>query len=122
MDWYILGFGLVGFVCSLILFLDYGLSTVCFTRGCDIIRKHHQDKLIRVLQFFITIFFGMIIFLNLWPAQNNLVGALSAAGSVYSAYFLYHSLKKYWTQSPLCILPNISMIFVFLIWTSNLFV
>ncbi len=122
MIWHNLLFSTTGFLASLILFVDHNLSNVCFTRGCDIIRRSKHAK---IFGFSNTIFgitgFGALIFSFIWFPDNFLIGPIIIAGTVYAIYFTYLGIRRYQAQCPFCIVANISMFMLFLIWLSEKF-
>lgn len=118
--WQYFLFAILGFMSSLVLFVDHNLTNMCFTRGCDVIRKSKHS---RIMGFSNTILgllaFGSLIFLFIWYPESFFIGPISAAGTIYSIYFIYIGIRYYQAQCPFCIIANTSMLMIFLIWLSQ---
>lgn len=122
MTWHNILFASLGFLASLILFVDHRLSNVCFTRGCDIIRRSKHSK---IFGFSNTIFgilgFGALLFLFIWYPESWLIMPISILGTLYALIFTYIGIRYYQEQCPFCIVANVSMLMIFFIWLSGLF-
>lgn len=122
MIWQNLFFSIIGFLSSIVLFVDLNLSNVCFTRGCEMLRKSKHDKIMKFLyNVFVTISFGTLLFHYLWYPESQTITYVIIPSTIFAIYLIYDSIKYYQAQCPFRIVSNISMIFLFFIWLSNFF-
>ena len=122
MIWHNILFATIGFLSSLILVVDHRLSNVCFTRGCDIIRKSKHSNILGLSNaLFGFLAFATLLFLFIWYPESDFIGPVSVLGSIYALVFLYVGIRHYQEQCPFCIISNISMLMIFFIWLSSLF-